>query len=61
VGDPAKVHRELSAMAAALGIEEVVVVTITHSQSARLASYRLLSEAFSATAPASAPSDMLLV
>jgi luciferase family oxidoreductase group 1 len=59
VGNPDKVHRELSAMAAALGIEELVVVTITHSQIARLASYRLLTEAFAVAAPA--PSDMLLV
>ncbi len=49
VGDPAKVHRELSAMAAALGIEELVVVTIAHSQKARLDSYTLLAEAFLAS------------
>ncbi len=47
VGDPVKVHGELTAMAAGLGIEEVVVVTITHSPSARLRSYSLVAEAFS--------------
>ena len=46
VGSPAKVHRELSEMAAALHLEELIVVTITHSQEARLASYSLLAEAF---------------
>jgi len=46
VGDPAHVHRELTAMAQALGITELLVVTITHSQRARLASYALLAQAF---------------
>jgi luciferase family oxidoreductase group 1 len=46
VGSPVKVRRELGAMAASLGLEEVVVNTITHSHEARLKSYRLLAEAF---------------
>ena len=50
VGDPHKVHRELTAMATALRLEELVIVTITHSQQARLASYGLLAEAFSLAA-----------
>jgi luciferase family oxidoreductase group 1 len=64
VGDPAKVHRELTQMAAALDIEELVVVTITHSQQARLDSYRLLAKAFSppaSTGPQEIPSVMQLV
>jgi len=48
VGDPAHVHRELTAMANSLGINELVVVTITHSQRARLESYSLLAQTFAA-------------
>jgi luciferase family oxidoreductase group 1 len=46
VGNPEKVHRELTAMTSALGIAEAIIVTITHSQQARLHSYNLLAEAF---------------
>ena len=46
-GSPATVRRELGAMAASLGLEEVVVNTITHSHAARLKSYSLLAEVFS--------------
>ena len=45
-GSPATVKRELGAMAASLGLHEVVVNTITHSHEARLRSYSLLAEAF---------------
>jgi luciferase family oxidoreductase group 1 len=64
VGDPQKVHRELTQMAAELRIEELVIVTITHSQQARLDSYSLLAGAFSTPAssgPGQVPSAMLLV
>ena len=46
VGSPAAVRRELGAMAESLGLDEVVVNTITHSHAARLRSYALLAEAF---------------
>ncbi len=46
VGSPVTVRRELGAMAASLGLEEIVVNTITHSHAARLRSYTLLAEAF---------------
>ncbi len=46
VGTPAKVCRELTAMAGALGLGELVVNTITHSVEARQRSYGLLAEAF---------------
>jgi luciferase family oxidoreductase group 1 len=46
VGSQETVLRELGAMAASLGLEEVVVNTIMHSHEARLKSYRLLAEAF---------------
>ncbi len=46
VGSPAGVRRELGAMAESLGLDEVVVNTITHSHAARLRSYALLAEAF---------------
>ena len=45
-GSPATVGRELGAMASSLGLEEVVVNTITHSHAARLRSYSLLAEVF---------------
>lgn len=44
VGTPDKVRSELEAMAGALGINEVIVNTITWDQSARLRSYDLLAE-----------------
>lgn len=46
VGSPGTVRRELGAMAASLGLTEVLVNTITHSHEARLRSYTLLAEAF---------------
>ncbi len=46
VGSPATVRRELGAMASSLGLSEVIVNTITHSQAARLRSYTLLAEVF---------------
>lgn len=46
VGKEATVRRELGAMIAALGLDEVLVNTITHSHSARLRSYSLLTQAF---------------
>jgi luciferase family oxidoreductase group 1 len=49
VGTPSKVKADLEAMAAALGIGEVVVNTITWDHAARLRSYQLLTEAFNMT------------
>jgi len=54
VGTPAKVRRELEAMAGALGIRELVVNTIVWDDSARLRSYGLLAEAFGLGAGAGA-------
>jgi len=53
VGSPATVRQELGAMATALGLEEIVVNTITHSHEARLRSYSLLAEIFEIGAQAS--------
>ncbi len=50
VGSPVTVRRELGAMAASLGLEEILVNTITHSHAARLRSYTLLAEAFGMSA-----------
>ncbi len=47
VGSQETVRRELGAMAQSLGLDEIVVNTITHSHEARLKSYRMLAEAFS--------------
>lgn len=46
VGSPETVHRELTAIAAALGLEEIMVVTVVYEHQARLRSYELLSEVF---------------
>jgi len=46
VGTPDKVHGELTAMARALGLDELLVVTITHDHVARRRSYELLATAF---------------
>ncbi len=46
VGSPERVRRELDGLAAAYGVTELVVVTITWDFRARLRSYELLAEAF---------------
>jgi len=46
VGGPARVHAELSAVAAGHGVEELMVVTVCHDPAARLRSYELLAETF---------------
>jgi alkanesulfonate monooxygenase SsuD/methylene tetrahydromethanopterin reductase-like flavin-dependent oxidoreductase (luciferase family) len=45
-GSPETVKRNLSSMANSLGLEEILVNTITHSHEARLRSYTMLAEAF---------------
>ena len=49
VGSPATVKARLEAIAEAHGVDELVVVTITHGFAARLRSYELLAEAFQLT------------
>jgi len=49
VGTPDTVRTRLVEMAAALGTEEIMAVTITHHHQARLRSYQLLAEAFGIT------------
>ena len=46
VGDPGQIRLRLTAMAEQLQIDELMVVTITHSHQARMRSYELLAEAF---------------
>ena len=46
VGTPDKVRDDLTLMAAALKLDELIVVTITHDHQARLRSYELLAKAF---------------
>jgi luciferase family oxidoreductase group 1 len=53
VGTPDRVKAQLLAMAAAYGVDELVVVTITHDFADRVRSYELLAEAFGL--PADAP------
>lgn len=47
-GAPEQVRDRLRALAAEYGVDELVVVTITHDVKARLRSYELLAEVFSA-------------
>jgi alkanesulfonate monooxygenase SsuD/methylene tetrahydromethanopterin reductase-like flavin-dependent oxidoreductase (luciferase family) len=45
-GAPEQVRAALLALAVEYGVEELVVVTITHDPKARLRSYELLAQAF---------------
>ena len=45
-GAPEQVRERLSAIASEYGVDELVVVTITHDLKARLRSYELLAQAF---------------
>ncbi len=45
-GSPATLRSRLEGMASALGIDEVMIVTIVHDHAARLRSYELLAGAF---------------
>jgi luciferase family oxidoreductase group 1 len=45
-GAPEQVRERLSALAAEYGVDELVVVTITHDPKARLRSYELLAQVF---------------
>ena len=45
-GNVEHVHERMSAMAATLGVEELMLVTVVHSHEARVRSYELLAEAF---------------
>lgn len=49
VGPPDKVKKSLEDLAKRCGVEEVMVVTITHDFSARLKSYELLAQEFGMT------------
>ena len=46
IGSPGKVNAELEAMADALGLDEIMAITITHDHGHRIRSYELLAEAF---------------
>jgi len=46
VGDPGQVKAQLTSLADSYGVEEIVVLTITHDFEARKRSYSLLAEAF---------------
>jgi luciferase family oxidoreductase group 1 len=46
VGSPERVRTQLTAIAEALKLEEIMVVTIVHDHRARVRSYELLAEAF---------------
>jgi len=51
LGAPDRVADELKALAGAYGVEEIVVVTITHDHADRLRSYELLADAFGLDGP----------
>jgi luciferase family oxidoreductase group 1 len=46
IGDPATCKEKLLALAATYGVDEIVIVTITHDVAARFKSYELLARAF---------------
>ncbi len=46
IGGPERVRDEVTALADAFGVDEVMVVTVVHDPAARLRSYELLAEAF---------------
>ena len=48
VGATEQVHATLSRMAEELRVDEIMVVTVVHDHAARVRSYELLAEAFSA-------------
>ncbi|NBA97155.1 MsnO8 family LLM class oxidoreductase [Pseudomonas sp. R5(2019)] len=45
VGSPSTCHQQIVALASAFSTEEIGIVTVTHSLSARVQSYRLLAQA----------------
>jgi len=47
VGSPAQVREQLTAIADALAVDELMILTIVHDHRARVRSYELLAEAFS--------------
>lgn len=52
-GTPERVHEQLVSFAGALGLDELIAVTIVHNHAARLRSYELLAEVAAAHASAS--------
>ena len=48
-GTPEQVRARLTVMVAEYGIDELIIVTITHDPKARLRSYELLAQAFEIT------------
>jgi alkanesulfonate monooxygenase SsuD/methylene tetrahydromethanopterin reductase-like flavin-dependent oxidoreductase (luciferase family) len=52
LGDAASMKEQLEEMAAALGVDEFMLVTVVHSHEARKRSYELLAKAFDLRAPA---------
>jgi alkanesulfonate monooxygenase SsuD/methylene tetrahydromethanopterin reductase-like flavin-dependent oxidoreductase (luciferase family) len=51
VGTPETVKPQIEALAERYGVDEIVVLTITHDFAARKRSYTLLAEAFGLTPP----------
>jgi luciferase family oxidoreductase group 1 len=49
VGSPAKLRQSFEALAKALDLAEIMIVTIVHDHQARLRSYQLLADAFELT------------
>lgn len=56
-GTPARVRERLLALGARHGVDDFVIVTITHDFAARLRSYELLAEAFALAPRDAAPRD----
>ena len=53
-GAPGAVRDELERLAADYGVDELLVVTVTHEHEARRRSYELLADVFAMVAPSAA-------
>jgi alkanesulfonate monooxygenase SsuD/methylene tetrahydromethanopterin reductase-like flavin-dependent oxidoreductase (luciferase family) len=51
-GTPFQVRKELLSLAEEMGLDEIMVTTMTHSQKDRFRSFELIAEAFGLTMPA---------
>jgi luciferase family oxidoreductase group 1 len=58
VGDPSTVRRELAALAARTGVQELMVTTAVHGHEDRMRSYELLAEVWPTAVPTGLPTAL---
>ncbi len=56
-GTPEKVREQLDAIAAELGIDEIMALCVVHDHKAREHSYELLAKAYGLKAPSNGPRE----